>query len=133
MLTLTIIASFISNSFIQILLNIVFYFYFSYCIYLLAKKNNVPGGIWAFIPIANIFVLIGVAKKFYWWILLFLVPLVNIGAYVLLWMAIAKTRNQPQWLGILSILPIGDVVLPGYLAFTDVATPVQPGQPQKPS
>lgn len=51
MLTLTIIASFINNSLANSLLNIIFYFYFSYSIYILAKKNNVSGGIWAFIPI----------------------------------------------------------------------------------
>ena len=38
---------------------------------------------------------------------------------VIIWMGIARARNQPSWLGILMIIPIANLVIPGILAFYD--------------
>jgi hypothetical protein len=38
---------------------------------------------------------------------------------IIVWMAIAKARNQPSWLGILIIIPIANLVILGILAFSD--------------
>lgn len=53
-------------------------------------KGGQPG--WAcLIPIYNLYCLIKIAGKEWWWLLLFLVPLVNIAVAILL--AIAISRN----------------------------------------
>jgi hypothetical protein len=38
---------------------------------------------------------------------------------IIIWMAIAKARNKPSWLGVLIIIPIANLVIPGILAFSD--------------
>ncbi|MGD0352078.1 MAG: hypothetical protein ABSB38_01050 [Dehalococcoidia bacterium] len=38
---------------------------------------------------------------------------------IIIWMAIAKARHKPSWLGILMIVPIANLVIPGVLAFSD--------------
>jgi hypothetical protein len=73
----------------------------------------------AWIPIANIILMLNIAKKPIWWIILFLVPLVNIVMIVLIWMGIAEARNKPSWWGILIIIPIVNLIVPGYLAWVD--------------
>jgi hypothetical protein len=38
---------------------------------------------------------------------------------VLLWMAIAEARKKPNWWGILTIVPVVQLIVPGYLAWAD--------------
>lgn len=35
------------------------------------------------------------------------------------WMAIAEKRGKPSWWGILTIVPVANLIVPGYLAFSD--------------
>ncbi|MGB6897825.1 MAG: DUF5684 domain-containing protein [Candidatus Acidiferrum sp.] len=67
----------------------------------------------------NIILMLNVAKKPLWWILLFLIPLVNIVFIVIVWMAIAEARNKPNWWGVLTIVPVANLIVPGYLAWSD--------------
>ena len=39
--------------------------------------------------------------------------------FITVWIAIAKARHKPSWLGILRIVPIADLVKSGILAFSD--------------
>jgi len=39
--------------------------------------------------------------------------------FIIIWMAIAKARHKPSWLGILMIVPIANLVIPGILAFSE--------------
>jgi hypothetical protein len=63
--------------------------------------------------------MLNIAKKPIWWIILFLIPLVNIVFIVLVWMGIAEARNKPNWWGILLIVPVANIIVPGYLAWSD--------------
>jgi len=38
---------------------------------------------------------------------------------IIIWMAIAERRGQPNWFGILTIVPFVGLFVPGYLAFFD--------------
>jgi hypothetical protein len=60
-----------------------------------------------------------IAKKPLWWIILCLIPLVNIIIFIIVWMAIAEARGKPNWWGILLIVPVVGIIVPGYLAFSD--------------
>ncbi len=53
------------------------------------------------------------------WLILFLIPLVNIVVSIIIWMKIAEMRGKPSWLGILWIIPPIGLIVVGYLAFSD--------------
>jgi hypothetical protein len=95
------------------------YVYMALALQTIATKTSTPNGWLAWIPIANIFLMLSVAKKPMWWFLLFLIPLVNIVIAVMVWMAVAEARHKPNWWGILTIVPGVNLVVPGYLAWSD--------------
>jgi hypothetical protein len=45
--------------------------------------------------------------------------LVNIVFIIIVWMGIAEARNKPNWWGILLIVPVANIIVPGYLAWSD--------------
>ena len=95
------------------------YIYFALAVQTIATKTSTPNAWLAWIPIANIFLMLNIAKKPLWWFVLFLIPLVNIVMAVIVWMGIAEARQKPNWWGILTIVPIVNLVVPGYLAWAD--------------
>ena len=105
----------------MILVWLVFYLFFVYCIARLAKNIGMPFGssfIWALIPIANIFLILKIADKPMWWFLLMLVPLVNIVISIMVWMAIAERLGKPNWWGIMiGIVPIANIIFLLMLVF----------------
>jgi hypothetical protein len=97
---------------------LILYAYFAICIFVLARKTQTPYDWLAFIPIANLVLLFWIGEKPWWWIFLMLIPLVNLIFIVLTWMAIARRRGKAGWLGILILVPVVNLVVPGYLAFS---------------
>ena len=95
------------------------YIYFALALQTIAKKTNTENGWLAWIPIANIILMLNIARKPIWWIILFLIPLVNIVMAILVWMGIAEARNKPSWWGVLMIVPLVNLIVPGYLAWSD--------------
>jgi hypothetical protein len=94
------------------------YIYFALALYTIAQKTNTENPWLAWIPIANIILILNIAKKPIWWIILFFIPLVVVVA-VLVWMGVAEARNKPGWWGILMIVPLVNLIVPGYLAWAD--------------
>lgn len=107
---------------------LVFYIYFAICLMKMAKKTGTPNAWMAWVPIANCFLMLMIAKKPLWWFILFLIPFVNIVISILVWMAIAKELGKPEWLGVLMIVPVANIIIPGYLAFSN-SNPAPPAQP----
>jgi len=95
------------------------YVYVALALSTIAQKTNTENGWLAWIPIANIILMLNIARKPVWWIVLCLIPLVNIVIFIILWMAIAEARNKPSWWGVLMIVPIVSLIVPGYLAWSD--------------
>lgn len=98
---------------------IIFYIYLAICLQVLAKKTGTKNGWMAWIPIADIFLMINIANKPLWWFVLLLIPIVNIVIGIVLWMAIAERRGKENWIGVLIIVPVVGIVIPGYLAFSE--------------
>jgi hypothetical protein len=98
---------------------LVCYVYVALALQTIANKTATPNPWLAWIPIANVFLMLAIAKKPLWWFILFLIPLVNIVMAVVVWMGIAEARQKPNWWGILMIVPIVNLVVPGYLAWAD--------------
>lgn len=97
---------------------IVGYFYFSLCLYNIARKLNVSNAWIAWVPIAQILTLLQSASKPAWWILLFLVPLVNLVITIYVWMCVSENLGKNKWLGLLMLVPVVNLVYLGMLAFS---------------
>ena len=95
------------------------YVYFALALQTIATKTNTENSWLAWIPIANLVLMLNVAKKPLWWILLFIIPLVNIVVAIMVWMAVAEARHKPNWWGVLAIVPFVNLIVPGYLAWSD--------------
>lgn len=117
---------FASGMLFFILLFIVLYFLFVIGMYVymamatqtIAKKTKTKDDWLAWIPIANIILLINIAKKPMWWLILFFVPWANIVVMIIIWMEIAKACGKPDWWGVLMLVPIANFIVPGYLAWS---------------
>ena len=104
---------------VMAVIGIAAYIYFAMALQTIAKKTNTENAWWAWVPILQIVLMLNVAKKPVWWIILFFIPLVGIVFAIIVWMAIAEARNKPSWWGILLIVPIVGLIVPGYLAWSD--------------
>jgi hypothetical protein len=80
---------------------VIFYALFAYPFYVMAQKVGSANGWWAFIPILNYFLMAEIGGKELWWGVLMLIPCVNIVAFIIVSMAIAKRMGKPDWMGIL--------------------------------
>jgi hypothetical protein len=102
-----------------LLFAIAAYVYFALALKTIAEKTNTENPWWAWIPIIQAVLMLNIARKPVWWILLLFIPFVNIVITVIVWMAIAEARNKPGWWGILMIVPVANLIVPGYLAWSD--------------
>ncbi len=102
-----------------LLVVVAIYVYTALAIQTIAEKTNTENPWLAWIPIANFILLLNIARKPIWWIVLILIPLVNIVIIVMIWMAVAEARNKPSWWGILMIVPGVSIIVPGYLAWAE--------------
>lgn len=102
-----------------LVVGLVFYVYFALALQTIASKTGTENPWLAWIPIANLFLLLLVAKKPLWWFVLMLIPLVNIVILIIVWMAVAEARHKPNWWGVLMIVPVANLIVPGYLAWSD--------------
>lgn len=95
------------------------YAYFGLTLFGIAERTRTARPWMAWIPVLNVYLMCKIAGKPGWWVLLFLVPVLNIVIMVLVWMGIAKARSKPAWLGVLMIIPIANLIIPAHLAFSD--------------
>jgi hypothetical protein len=95
------------------------YVYFALALQTIANKTKTENAWLAWVPIINCILMLNVAKKPLWWIILMIIPLVNIVFVIIVWMAIAEARGKPSWWGIMLIVPVIQLVVPGYLAWAD--------------
>jgi len=101
-----------------LLVVLLIYVYTSLCLQLIAKKLNIARPWLAWIPIANLFLLIKCAGKSYWWFLLLLIPLVNLIASIIIFIEIIKRLGYSGWLVILMFIGPINLIVIGYLAFS---------------
>ena len=111
---------------VYFLVMIALYIYVAMALMEIAKRTNTDNGWFAFIPILNVILMLQIAQKPIWWIILFFVPIVNLVIGILVWVAILERRNYPTWWVILFILlPIVNLVLLGIVAWKDREAPAE--------
>jgi len=103
----------------QCVIALVIYVFMALALMTIAQKTNTENGWFAWIPILNVILMLMIAQKPIWWILLLLIPFVNIVIGIIVWMAIAEIRGRPSWWGILMIVPIVNFVIVGMLAWSE--------------
>jgi hypothetical protein len=101
-----------------VIVSAVLYLYSSLCLFLIAKKLDVPAAWLAWIPILQGWVFFRSAGKSLAWILLFFIPFVNLIVAVYLWMCIAENLGKNKMLGLLTLVPVANLILPAVLAFS---------------
>ena len=97
-----------------------FYIFMAFCMAKMATKLGMSFGgsfVMALIPLLNVILLLQMANKPLWWVLLFFVPLVNLVISVVMWMAIAERRGKPGWWGVVMLLPGVNLIFFLMLAF----------------
>jgi len=95
------------------------YAFSAICFMKIAEKTNTENGWCAWIPILNILLMLAIARKPMWWILLMLIPLVNIVIIIMVFVAICQVRGKSGVLAIGLLIPIVNLIVLGYLAFGD--------------
>lgn len=96
-----------------------FYFYGAFSQYKMAQKCDCKSNAWwSFIPVLNLFLLINMAKKDWWWFVLFLVPVVNIYAIFKIWIDVAHNIGHSTLWGFLAAVPFLNLIAWYVLAFT---------------
>lgn len=103
---------------IFLIIGIALYLFFCFCLFLIAKKLNVPSPWIAFIPIIQVWTWVSCAGKPAWWIILLLVPIVNFFLSIYLWMCITENLGKNKWLGLLMLVPIVQIIFLIILAFS---------------
>lgn len=96
------------------------YLFFAFVLAKIAEKIGMvfkSSLILALIPIANLILLLQMALKPMWWIVLLLIPYVNILFFAIVWGAIAKRRGKPGWWGVLMLIPFVNFIMMLMLAF----------------
>jgi len=101
---------------------LIYYIWYAICLMKIANKTNTPNSWFAWIPILNVILMIQIAKKPIWWIILYFIPIVNFIIGIIVWMGIAESVKKPNWLGILMIFPIVDLITIGIMAFSSSET-----------
>ena len=94
-----------------------FYVYTALALQTIANKTQTENSWLAWIPIANFILMLNIAKKPLWWIVLLLIPVANLVILVMVWMGIAQAVRKPDWWGIMIIVPVMNFVVPAYLAW----------------
>lgn len=100
------------------LFSLVIYLYTALCLYKIAQKTNTPNAWMAWIPIVQYLTMLEIAKKPTWWIILMLIPLVNIVIMILVMLGLLETLKRPWWYLLLMMVPLVNLVIWGILAFS---------------
>lgn len=95
----------------NLVVTVVMYVIVAYFLMKIAKKAGRTDSWMAWIPILNLVLMIQIAGKPWWWIFLFIIPIVNIILAFYIWIEIAKKMGKPGWYGVLMIVPFVNIWL----------------------
>lgn len=94
------------------------YIFMTYGLMTLGRKVNVGLPDWmAYVPFVNLYYQLKVAGKPWWYLLLFLVPLVNFIVLIDVFMGLAKAGGKNKWIGLLLFVPVVNFAVWGYIVW----------------
>lgn len=98
---------------------VAIYVFTAVCFQKIAERTNTEDAWWAWVPILNILLMLKIAEKPMWWIILLFIPLVNFIIAILVLLRICERRGKPGWMVVGMLIPVVNFVVLGYLAFSD--------------
>ena len=111
---------------VGLIVALVLYIYMALALMTIAKKTNTEPAWLAWIPIANVWLMIKIAGLQWWWIFLLLLPIVPVigaiamyAAVIYIWWRIAEARKFPGWFALLMLIPLVNLVIVGIIAWKD--------------
>ena len=104
--------------FVVLGLFLLIYLFYCYCLMLICRKAGHPPGVLVWLPVLQTIPLLRAAGMSLWWLLAFLVPLLNLVPSILWPFKITKARGKSVWVAILLLLPITNIFAFLYLAFS---------------
>lgn len=87
----------------------------------MAKHLKEEPAWFAFIPLLNAVLLLKIAKKPLWWLILLFLPIVNLVVLIVATMAVCERFGMNKWYGLLAILSPFNLILYLYIAFAKTA------------
>lgn len=98
----------------------------------MAERTKEEPQWFAIVPVLNVVLLLKIARKPMWWLILFLLPIVNIIVLVITTMAICERFGLDKWWGLVAVLSPFNLVLYLYMAFGNVKMAAAPPSPSLP-
>lgn len=103
---------------------VVAWAFYGYCLKLLADRcGKTENSWWAWVPLLNIILMLQMADKPIWWIVLFIIPYIGaitgLIASILIMIEVCNKIKKPVWMGVLAVIPPFGIVMLPYLAFTE--------------
>lgn len=99
------------------------YGFHAYCCMLICQKTGNHPGLWVFVPLLQAFPLLRAASMSPWWFVAFLIPGVNLLAYVVWCLKIVEARQKTLPLAILLVFPLTSWFAFLFLAFSQGSVP----------
>jgi len=93
------------------------YVYNAFALMTIANRTYTENAWMAWIPVLNIYLMVKIAEKPWWWLIIIFIPILGIIPYILVWMRISERLGKSPWLGVLMIVPVVSLVVIGYLAW----------------
>ncbi|HOP08122.1 MAG TPA: DUF5684 domain-containing protein [candidate division Zixibacteria bacterium] len=101
------------------------YLYFAFTQYKIAQKVGCKEKAWwSFVPVLQWVLMVEMAGKEWWWLVLTLIPIINIAAYAIIWMEIARAAGYSNVWGLLVLVPFLNLVALGVMAFSGNASSI---------
>ena len=98
---------------------VLFYIIETLPIFVIARKCEDANAWMAFVPVANLWLLCNMADFEAGFLLVWLVPYVNILFLGIIWWRIAENTNKSGWIGLLMVIPVVNLFVGYYIAFVD--------------
>ena len=74
------------------------------------KTGHSDNAWWAWVPVLNALLALQIAGRPWWWVLLLLIPCVDLVFAAILLMDLAARRGKPAFLGLLAMIPCVQLV-----------------------
>jgi len=104
---------------VALLVGLAIYAFVAFCFMKIAEKTGTDNGWWAWIPILNILLMLKIADRPMWWIILFFVPILSFIIFLVVFADICKACDKSPWLTVGMLIPLVNIGVVGYLAFSD--------------
>ena len=79
--------------------------FYAYCLQKIGQRAGTPGTWWAWVPILNVLLMLRIAKKPLWWVVLFAVPFVQIYVLIKILADMCRAVGKSPWLAVPLLIP----------------------------